>query len=263
MTTKTNQSPATKHPNRGPAWAVAAFVGVLAVAAVLFFAFAGDGTEVAGPTPTTAPPTTAVTEPTPTSTPPTTAPAATRVVSEPNDGVPGITATTPPSGWTLETDLGGVFKADVADTGVLLWSFPAGTEFSVPADPCRSDSTMPFTPATTPDEIGSALAAQTARYVSAPVAVTIDGYAGLSLTLHVPGDAVFADCESTTFLMYATGDDPGARTHQGPGQVDELWILDVDGSVVIIDAMYRPDTPAVVIEELRSIARSATFQPAG
>ena len=43
------------------------------------------------------------------------------------------------------------------------------------------------------------------------------------------------------------------------GQVDELWILDVDGAVVIIDAMYRSDTPAELVEEMRAIAESATF----
>jgi hypothetical protein len=50
-----------------------------------------------------------------------------------------------------------------------------------------------------------------------------------------------------------------SRTHQGPGQVDELWILNVNQAVVIIDAMYRADTPAELIDEMRTIAESATF----
>ena len=141
-----------------------------------------------------------------------------------------------------------------------MWSFPAGTEFYVPTDPCQSESTMPTSPATTADEISSVLAGQASRDASEPMDVTIGGYEGKSLTVHVPDDVVFADCEGETYLTYATGDDPGARTQQGPGQIDEIWILDVNGSIVIISAVYRPDTPTEFVEEMRSIAQSASFQ---
>jgi hypothetical protein len=214
---------------------------------------------------TTEPPTTSTPTTESTATPePTTTLGTTFVVKEPGDSGPGITATTPDSGWTLSTDVGGVFKGDVdaavGEAAVFLWSFPAGTEFYVPADPCQSESSMPTSPATTADEISSALAAQASRDGSEPVEVTIGGYEGKSLTVHVPDDVVFADCEGETFLTYATGDDPGARTQQGPGQIDEIWILDVDGSIVIISAVYRPDTPTEFVEEMQSIAQSATFQ---
>jgi hypothetical protein len=51
-----------------------------------------------------------------------------------------------------------------------------------------------------------------------------------------------------------------ARNAQGPGQVDELWILDVNGSIVILDATYSPATPADLVDELRTLAESATFE---
>jgi hypothetical protein len=198
---------------------------------------------------------------------PTTTAGTTFVVSEPGEFGPGVTAVTPASGWTLEADLAGLFKGDevgnVPEAAIVLWPHPAGTEFYVPADPCQSGSTMPDTPATTPDEISLSLAAQALRGASDPVDVTIGGYPGKSLTVHVPDDVVFADCEGETFLTYATGDDPGARIQQGPGQVDEIWILDVNGSIVIISAMSRPDTSTELVEEMRSIAQSATFQLAG
>ena len=58
--------------------------------------------------------------------------------------------------------------------------------------------------------------------------------------------------------MATSGASP-SRTHQGPGQIDELWILNVNGAVTIIDVMYRPDTPAALIDEMRAIAESADF----
>ena len=50
------------------------------------------------------------------------------------------------------------------------------------------------------------------------------------------------------------------RTAQGPGQIDEMWILDVDGSIVILNVVYGPDTPAALIDEMRAIVESATFE---
>ncbi len=71
--------------------------------------------------------------------------------------------------------------------------------------------------------------------------ITLDGYAGKSITLHVPDDAVlsgeFTDCDQGTFGIWTVSIDgaPGPepyRYNQGPGQIDELWILDVDGVLV-------------------------------
>jgi len=216
---------------------------------------------------TTEPPTTSVPTTESSAIPePTTTRGTTFVVKEPADSGPGITVINPDSGWSFDTDFGAFSEGDdvqnVPEATILLWSFPAGTDFYVPVDPCQSESTMSTSPATTADEISSALAAQASRGASEPVDVSIGGYEGKSLIVHVPDDVVFADCEGETFLSFATGDDPGARSQQGPGQIDEMWILDVEGSPVIISALYRPDSRAELVEEMRGIAQSATFQPA-
>jgi hypothetical protein len=36
--------------------------------------------------------------------------------------------------------------------------------------------------------------------------------------------------------------------------------VDVDGAFAILDAMYRPDTPTELVDELRAVAESATFE---
>ena len=51
-------------------------------------------------------------------------------------------------------------------------------------------------PATTVDEIVTGLAAQASRDAAAPVDVTVGGYTGTQITLHVPNDAeAIADCD--------------------------------------------------------------------
>ena len=177
-----------------------------------------------------------------------------------------ITVTIPAAGWYADSGVGALHKGDGGDppeAALLGWSWQAGTEFYVYGDPCRWAATTPDTPATTVDQIVTALAAQASRDASAPEDVTVGGYVGKRITLHVPNDPeAIADCDEDTFASYGTGDTAKrpSRYHQGPGQVDELWVLDVNGVVAIIDVMYRPSTSAALVEEVRAIAESATFE---
>ena len=164
----------------------------------------------------------------------------------------------------------GLDAPDSVGAAFLAWAWPAGTAFDVYADPCHWATTIPATPATTPDEIAAAFADQASTEATAPLDVTVGGYAGKAITLQVPisfdlpnatREEKFADCDSTIFGYYGVqGETEPARNAQGAGQIDELWILDVDGSVVILDATYSPSTPADLVEELRAIAASATFE---
>ena len=179
------------------------------------------------------------------------------------DEAPRITVTIPAPGWNQPN--GGVLVkgdevANVPEAGIITFSEPAGTDFYVYGDPCRWPSTTPETPVATAEDIAAALAAQASRDASEPVDVTVGGYAGKVITLHVPDDVDIDSCERGEFASFGTRSDDLARYHQGPGQIDELWIIDVDGSIVIIDLMYRADTSAELIDELRSIAESATFE---
>ena len=116
-------------------------------------------------------------------------------------------------------------------------------------------------PATTVDELVAALGNQASRDASAPVDITVGGYAGKSITLHVPDDAVFSRCDQGYFGSWGVASEPTpARYHQGPGQIDELWILDVNGVLTVIDTAYYAGTPVEHVEEMRSIVGSATFE---
>ena len=180
-----------------------------------------------------------------------------------------ITVTIPASGWSVLPEFSALQKGDQADppngAGAALLAWAITDPINVYGDPCHWSSTSPETPATTVDEIAAALAAQASRDATAPVNVTVGGYAGKYITLHVPNDAptrdeAFADCDENTFASYGyEGDSGPARYHQGPGQIDELWILDVRGAIVILDATYSPATPAGLVEEVRSMAEGATF----
>lgn len=182
-------------------------------------------------------------------------------------------------GWFSLSDFDAVTKDDdgldppeAVGGALLAWAWPAGTGFNVYGDPCQWSTTIPETPAATPDEIAAAFAAQASTDATAPVDVTVGGYAGKAVTLHVPmsyevpgatREEEFAECDNHTFVFYGVEGEGGeevARNAQGPGQIDELWILDVNASIVILDAAYGPAAPPDLVDELRTLAESATFE---
>jgi hypothetical protein len=203
-------------------------------------------------------------------------PEGTTVVTN-TDGAPvQVTVDITSPGWVALGGLDGVTKNDdgrdapqTVGGAFLAWGWPAGTGFNVYGDPCQWSTTVPETPATTPDDIAAAFATQAQTDATEAVDVTIGGYAGKQITLHVPmtyeiADATreeeFAACDESSFTYYGAGEEAITRNAQGPGEVDELWIVDVDGSIVILNAVYSPAASAELIDELRALAESATFE---
>lgn len=149
---------------------------------------------------------------------------------------------------------------------VIAQAWPAGTMFNVYGDPCRSSTTVPSTPVATPDEIAAAFAAHASSDATAPVDVIVGGFTGKAITIHVPitsavpdasREGTSGDCEVTVAIRLASDD--GEMAYGGAGRIDELLILDVDGSIVILDAFYTLETPVDLVEETRTLAGSATF----
>lgn len=207
--------------------------------------------------------------PGPTTAPATAVPVAgtrSHVLSDPSDGGVGITVTLPesgwygePGGWALEGE--GGFSPP---SGAAIIAFVVDKEFYVYGDPCRWKDSRPDTPATTVDELVAALAGQPSRNPSAPEDITVGGYSGKKITLRVPedvafSDGAFTDCDEENFSSFGVAGEDPARWHQGPGQIDEMWILDVDGRIALLDGAYYADTPQAAIDELHAVLRSSTF----
>jgi hypothetical protein len=79
--------------------------------------------------------------------------------------------------------------------------------------------------------------------------------------LHVPSDVDFRNCSRDEFRGGEFRSWPG-RFHQGPGQVDEVWILDVEGERLVIDAWWFPQTSADERVKVIDIVESIRIHPA-
>lgn len=252
----------------------AALVAVLLVGAQLLGTPTGPG----GPPATAEPTATPKATPAPTSSSAawTGLPEGPFVVTGANDPVQ-VTLTIGAPGWTELPGLGAVSKDDdsldppeTVGAALIAWAWPAGTGFYVYGDPCHWSTTIPETPATTPEEIATALAAQASSDGTSLVDVTVGGYAGKAISLHVPlsyevpgatREEEFAACDESIYGFYGIegGTEP-ERNAQGPGQIDDLVILDVNGSIVILDMVHGPAVPAELVDEVRGLAESATFE---
>ncbi len=137
-------------------------------------------------------------------------------------------------------------------------------------DPCHWVG-QEYDPGPTVEDLVAALVAQPMRNASQPTAVTVAGYSGQYLEWSVP-----ADLKSSTYTDFDACDiDPsdvihrnfnswlgngmGNRYEQVPGQVDRLWVLDVDGQRLVIDATYSADTVQADRDELSSVVASLRF----
>lgn len=137
----------------------------------------------------------------------------------------------------------------------------------VVADPCRQHSWED--PGDSVDDLARALAALPGLEVTAsPREVTAFDHQGMYLELTIPQlahepDVGFTDCVAGYLYTYR-GEGEWGRTverfHQGPGQILQLWILDVDGVRLLIEANRFPDSPAEDVEELQAILDSIRIE---
>jgi hypothetical protein len=101
--------------------------------------------------------------------------------------------------------------------------------------------------------------------------VTLDGHPGKYLEWSVPsdmvvtGDADFAGCDTQPsnghrdFVSWLPSG-AGERYQQVAGQVDQLWVLDVDGQRLVVDATYSPNATTADRGELADVAASLRFE---
>ena len=124
----------------------------------------------------------------------------------------------------------------------------------------------------TVDDMATALAALSPFILTKPPSdVTVDGFGGKHLELTVPDlavrvigdDTAFTDCTDGGELKSWIGEPLSYAFHgySYPGQVEEIWLLDVDGTRLMIEALWSPGSPEGDIAELRSILDSIDIVP--
>jgi hypothetical protein len=176
---------------------------------------------------------------------------------------PPLTVTIPAPGW--EGDVGGGIltkhHGEPDGAGMIIF---AQQEYLVLGDPCSWETT-PDTTVTTVDEFITALASQASRDASEPVDITLDGYTGKAITLHVSDDVDFSQCDQGIYGPWVCTD-PANPTAQlpcpfvgVPGETSTEYIFDVDGVLMAWHTSHGPSAPPDLVAELEAIVQSASF----
>ena len=175
---------------------------------------------------------------------------------------PGYTVEVPPAWSAIDGHF--VIKSGSGVLGLSVWDVG-----EVPRDPCHWKGNL-HDPGPTVDDLVAALEAQSMRHATTPTDVTLGGYHGRFLEWSVPnemvvtGDADFEGCDvepsngHRDFVSWL-GNGSGERYQQVAGQVDMLWVLDVDGQRLVIDATYPPETTDADRAQLVDIVESLRF----
>ena len=159
-----------------------------------------------------------------------------------------------PAGWVVK--VGGPYaayleRAPVGNGGA---SVALTLSQKIYADPCHDRGFLTPQPGSSVDALAAALSSVPGFSVTAPTAVTIDGYSGKQLTLTAP--ASFAGC-SLTADGYRIWQLPlgGIQSFQ-PSQSTILRIVDVNGKRLIVSSDTYPQTTTQVQTELQGILDS-------
>jgi hypothetical protein len=173
--------------------------------------------------------------------------------------LPGILITLP-EGWH-HLDGWALYRGSLDEATVAVQFWDVGLVYG---HPCQWQGTL-SDPGPSVADLADALVGIPLRDATQPVDVVLDGRTGAYLEWSVPADIDFMACDTDGpdhYFESWTGGNDGDRYHQGPGQVDRLWILDVDGARLVIDGFDMPSATDAERAELLEVIASIRFKDA-
>lgn len=165
---------------------------------------------------------------------------------------------TVPAGW--EGNIGGPYAVFLQQA-----QGPGAVSFSifekVYADPCHYKGLLDPLPGPSVDDLATALSKVPGLGNPKPTDVTVAGYKGKQLTMTAP--ASFKGCTLTPDGAFRIWQLPlGATNDMTPGERDHVWILDVGGQRLVIDAPQPADETAAEAAEVQGVLDSIHLAPA-
>jgi hypothetical protein len=132
---------------------------------------------------------------------------------------------------------------------VLGWS---GWLIGLNTDPCLSQAheVPDLVPGPSVVDFVEAVQAQKALDVTEPEDATVGGHPARFFTLYAPAD--LSRCDNWRPW------DPGFFA-QGPRNIWDVWVVDVDGTRIVVVAEYFPGTPRKAVAQLEEMVRSVRF----
>lgn len=166
---------------------------------------------------------------------------------------------TVPDGWAITSD-GFVVKHHDESTEVGLASWEVTHIFG---NACHWSGTLVAVAGTSLDSFVGALAAQEEQQTSDPIDTQLGGYPAKRIDLFEPADFDYSACDGGGLvrLWPDVGGDLDGGWRARPGQMDSVYIVDVNGKRIVIDMWQFPRTSAQDLPEIEGIIASIRFAP--
>jgi len=162
-----------------------------------------------------------------------------------------------PPGWDADASVASRTADDGSRLGISAWVVSA-----VYSDPCAWQGTeVEVGPSSA--ELVAALTAQPTRRAR-DATVQVAGLVAHRVFMSVPEAADFATCDEGEFRSWIGTSAGDVRTQSGPGETDEVYVVEVGGRAFVLDASYFDATTAElaeihhVIQSLQVLAPSPT-----
>jgi hypothetical protein len=171
--------------------------------------------------------------------------------------VPGLPTTVSvdlPPGWQAD----GPMMSRTSEDAVTPLSVSVWVVQRVYRDPCQWGGTEQKV-GKGASRLAAALEGQVLRHARRSM-VRIGEHTAHMLTMTVPEDQDLAACDEGEFRSWAPSRGRPARAHEGPDQVDEVYVIAVGKKqAVVVDASYFPDASSDELAELHRIVASVEF----
>jgi hypothetical protein len=176
-------------------------------------------------------------------------------------GVPlSIELTT--TGWKSNGDFGidkGNYQTGTSDSaGFILW--PASAPDNTFSVPCAKTALDPPAGPSAAELAAAVSNVPGLELVSGPSAVTIGGHPAQHVVVNVPADI---GCVPEKFYLWYDADDASGKLGRYATALNstiQVWIIDVDGTIVWIDGETYATSGAAAAQEVEQIVNSVQFE---
>jgi hypothetical protein len=127
----------------------------------------------------------------------------------------------------------------------------------VPEDPCREKGRRD--PGPTVEDLVRALDRQRVTTITDQEPVTVGGHDGTYLELRAP-DVDYTACQEGQLWLWETPTNGARHANWTPEQLERVWIIDVDGQRVVLNAFLEPQgDPGDALAELQTLIDTVQF----